>query len=96
MGFLRVLFNIYKLLVIIIGNGMIAILIIYGIMKIREFHIMKKSTKQFANALHKSNFIQDALGKMSEEEKETLAKNNKAESKVTLNFGDMSVKKETK
>jgi len=93
---LNILYKIYRYVVFFLGNATLIILVVYWGTCIYKPFKMKKVIKEYSEKLHKSNFINDALGKMTEEEKAKMKENKSAKSKVTLNFDDMSVKKETK
>ena len=58
--------------------------------------MIHKTTKKFAKELIKNKFMDEALKPMTDEEKKEMNENKKAETKITLNFGDMSVTKENK
>ncbi len=91
-----ILLKIYRGVVFFLGNAtLILIFVTYGV-KIYQHFKMKKITKEYAEKIHKSNFLYDALGKMTDEEKERLKKDPKSSTKVTLDFNDVSVKKEIK
>lgn len=93
---LSVLFTIYSIIIYSLGNASLIVLIAYYGVKIYQHFKLKKITKEYAEKIHKSNFLYDAAGKMSEEEQKKMKENGKATTKVTLNFDDISVKKETK
>ena len=87
---------VYKWLVIVFGNFTIITSIVFIIWKLTENYRIKKATKAYAQKIDKSKFFQDMLSKMTDEEKEKLEKNKKASTKITLDFGSMQTKKETK
>lgn len=92
----NILLKIYNGIVFFLGNAtLIIIFVTYGV-KIYQHFKMKKITKEYAEKIHKSNFLYEALGKMTDEEKERITKDPNASTKVTLNFDDVSVKKEIK
>jgi uncharacterized lipoprotein YehR (DUF1307 family) len=82
--------------IFILGNFTLLLILVWVGIKIYRFVVMKVTTKEFAKKLYASNYVNEAFGNMTDEEKERLKKDGKAETKVTLNFSDMSVKKETK
>lgn len=93
---LNTLYKIYRFIIFFLGNATLIILVAYWGTCIYKHFKMKKVVKEYGEKLHKSNFINDALGKMTDEEKAKMKEKKSATSTVTLNFGDMSVKKETK
>ena len=90
--FLSILFFIYKWSVLILGNFTLFIMIAFIFYKIYEKIMIKKSTKKFAKELIKNKFMDEVFKPMTAEEKENL----KTQTKITLDFSDMSVKKENK
>lgn len=90
------LFNLYKWVIIVLGNFSLFVIIVYLITKIREKIIMKISTKKFAKELMKNKFIDESIGKITPEEQEDIKNKKYKETKITLNLNDMSVTKERK
>ena len=90
------IYDIYKWVIQILGHMSLFIMISFIFYKIYENIMIKKTTKKFAKELMKNKFMDEALKPMTEEEKNNLKENKKTETKITLNFGDMSVTKENK
>ena len=90
--FLSILYFIYKWLVLILGNFTLFIMIGFVFYKIYEKIMIKKSTKKFAKELIKNKFMEEVFKPMTDEEKANV----KTQTKITLDFSNMSVKKENK
>ena len=94
--FLFILKTIYKYLVFFLGNLSLLLIIWILISHIIKKHKMKKSGKEYINAIKNSKFLEKTFGKMTEEEKEIYDKNNgKVETKVSFNPQTREVKSET-
>lgn len=88
---LHVLFILYKIFVISVGNLALFCLIGFVIANEIAKHKMKKHKKEFIEALKKNQFLNKSFEKMTEEEKENMDTNGKTKKKVTMNLNDMSV-----
>ena len=93
---LLTLYEIYKWVIQILGHMSLFIMISFIFYKIYENIMIHKTTKKFAKELIKNKFMDEALKPMTDEEKKEMNENKKTETKITLNFGDMSVTKENK
>ena len=89
-------FSIYKATTMTIGTIVLFIMIIAGIRQIYVSIAMKRIAKKYAKKLNEINIFNDVNGKMTDEEKEKLEKDGKAETKITLDFKTMEYTKETK
>lgn len=93
---LNFLYKVYNYVVFFLGNATLITLVVYWGVKIYQFFKMKSVTKEYAKKIHESRFLYDIGSKMTEEEKKAMEENESATTKITLNFDDVSVKKETK
>jgi len=57
---------------------------------------MKSIIKKYAKQLKDNNFLKDAMGPMSDEEKKKMEETKYAKTTVSMDFETMKVKKETK
>ena len=93
---MNILWNIYHIIVMALGNATLIILLIYIFFVIYRHFKMKSIIKKYAKQLKDNNFLKDAMGPMSDEEKKKMEETKYAKTTVSMDFETMKVKKETK
>jgi hypothetical protein len=95
-GFVSILLKILGVIIDVLGVFTLALIILVILYKIFEKGIMKMRVKKYAKKLTETNFMQDLMAKMTDEELEKIKKNNHAETTITLDLTNMEKKSETK
>lgn len=93
---MHIIISIFKYIFLCLGFATFLIIVVTLVANIYKHFKMKKIIKEYAEALEKNNFLKDALGPMTEDEKNRMKKDHRAKTEVSMDFGTMKVKKESK